>query len=82
MITININQPLCNLKSCRYCFDGNCIDKEKYARCEYPFYAGIPAMIEEQIKKYDQQVSYYNDAGWYAMGAKDALEDLLDKINS
>ena len=27
--------PLCNLKTCRYCFDGNCIEKIMYEQCEY-----------------------------------------------
>lgn len=32
---MRIDLPLCNLKTCRYCFDGNCTDKIKYEQCEY-----------------------------------------------
>lgn len=30
---MNIDKPLCNLKTCRYCHDGNCF--LDYERCEY-----------------------------------------------
>ena len=29
-----INYPLCNLKTCRKQFDGNCVDKSAYEKCE------------------------------------------------
>lgn len=32
---MRIDLPLCNLKTCRYSFDGNCTDKIKYEECEY-----------------------------------------------
>ncbi len=32
---MRIDLPLCNLKTCRYSFDGNCTDKIKYEQCEY-----------------------------------------------
>ena len=32
---MRIDLPLCNLKTCRYCFDGNCTDKIKYEQCNY-----------------------------------------------
>ena len=31
--------PLCSLKTCRCCFDGNCIDRERYYKCEFPLLA-------------------------------------------
>lgn len=30
-----IDYPLCNLKTCRKQFDGNCIDKRAYEKCSY-----------------------------------------------
>lgn len=32
---MNIDKPLCNLKTCRHYFDGNCINDQAFARCEY-----------------------------------------------
>lgn len=32
---MRIDLPLCNLKNCRYSFDGNCTRKDKYDWCEY-----------------------------------------------
>ena len=32
---MRIDLPLCNLKTCRYSFDGNCTRKDKYAWCEH-----------------------------------------------
>ena len=31
---MNIDKPLCNLKTCRYCHDHNCFSAD-YERCEY-----------------------------------------------
>lgn len=35
---MRIDLPTCGFKSCRYCFDGNCINKVEYDRCEYREY--------------------------------------------
>lgn len=32
---MRIDLPQCNLKTCRHCFDGNCIDTDKYEQCSY-----------------------------------------------
>lgn len=32
---MRIDLPFCNLKTCRYCFDGNCRDKNRYDGCDY-----------------------------------------------
>lgn len=32
---MSINLPQCNLKTCRFCFDGNCCDTDNYERCGY-----------------------------------------------
>lgn len=31
-----INKPLCGLKTCRYCFDGNCTNETAYNKCPVP----------------------------------------------
>lgn len=35
---MRIDLPTCGFKLCRYCFDGNCINKVEYDRCEYRAY--------------------------------------------
>lgn len=32
---MRIDLPTCGLKTCKYCFDGNCVDKRSYDRCEF-----------------------------------------------
>lgn len=32
---MRIDLPCCSLKSCRYCFDGNCTSKIEFERCEF-----------------------------------------------
>lgn len=32
---MRIDLPFCNLKTCRYCSDGNCRDKNRYDGCDY-----------------------------------------------
>lgn len=32
---MRIDLPSCNLKSCRYCSDANCRDKNRYSSCDY-----------------------------------------------
>lgn len=32
---MRIDLPGCNLKTCRYCQDHNCIDKNRYETCDY-----------------------------------------------
>lgn len=32
---MRIDLPLCNLKTCRLQFDGNCTRKTEYEKCEY-----------------------------------------------
>lgn len=29
--------PKCNLKTCHFYFDGNCVSETKYKNCEYTF---------------------------------------------
>lgn len=32
---MRIDLPLCDLKTCRYCFDGNCTDNIRHSQCPY-----------------------------------------------
>lgn len=48
---MRIDLPCCNLKTCRYCFDGNCTDEIKYEQCEY---TNAKEMVEMMICKKDK----------------------------
>lgn len=43
---MRIDLPLCGLKPCRYCFDGNCTKKSEYDRCEYQAYRTLGTVEE------------------------------------
>ena len=43
---MRIDLPFCNLKTCRYCFDGNCIEKNRYDTCEYAILKDAQPAIE------------------------------------
>ena len=43
---MRIDLPLCGLKPCRYCFDGNCAKKSEYDRCEYQAYRTLGPVEE------------------------------------
>lgn len=32
---MRIDLPQCDFENCKYCFDGNCMKKSEYERCEY-----------------------------------------------
>lgn len=34
---MRIDLPCCGFKNCRYQFDGNCTNKNKYEKCEYQY---------------------------------------------
>lgn len=34
---MRIDLPTCGLKTCKYCFDGSCMDKNEYSKCEFRF---------------------------------------------
>lgn len=38
---MRIDLPQCDLKNCRYHFDGNCRDKREYERCNYASLRGF-----------------------------------------
>lgn len=44
---MRIDRPLCNFKSCRWCYDGNCSNQAMYKRCEYRI---ALATLEDIIK--------------------------------
>lgn len=44
---MRIDLPQCNFKTCCYCLDGNCVDKQKYERCELPY---LKQKIEDMKK--------------------------------
>lgn len=35
MAYMSINEPCCGFQNCKYQFDGNCTNKNRYERCEY-----------------------------------------------
>ena len=42
---MRIDLPLCNLQSCRYCFDGNCTKKSEHERCEYRMFSELREVL-------------------------------------
>ena len=51
---MRIDLPLCNLKTCRYSSDCNCIDKNRYNSCEYAYAESENYKLKdenEQLKK-------------------------------
>lgn len=42
---MRIDLPLCNLKSCRYCFDGNCTKKSEHECCEYRMFSELREVL-------------------------------------
>ena len=57
---MNIDKPLCNLKTCRYCHDGNCF--LDYERCEYTLVKNaIPhADCRDRLKEVFREYSSIN----------------------
>lgn len=58
---MRIDLPQCNLKTCRYCFDGNCTNKVKYEICEYAFLRKVGYEICKYIsthRKNNKQYEY------------------------
>ncbi len=71
---MRIDLPQCNFKNCRYSFDGNCTNRDKYNYCDYRF-AKINAIKEfaENIKaKINVDLACGADSAVY-------LEDTLPK---
>ncbi len=50
---MRIDLPQCNLKTCRYSFDGNCVDKSRFDTCEYTY-----ALAEKDNAKDELRHSY------------------------
>ena len=68
---MRIDRPTCNLKTCRHCFDGNCLDKKAYSRCPYknpwiPVEAGPPKNDEAVLISHMNGVTkaWWNGRFW------------------
>lgn len=48
---MRIDLPGCNFKNCKYSFDGNCTNKQKYENCDYRHFA------EKEIAKLPNEVN-------------------------
>ena len=48
---MRIDLPQCNLKTCRYQADGNCVDRNRFETCEYTF-------AKEEIKRLKKELEY------------------------
>ena len=44
---MRIDRPTCGLKTCRHYFDGNCLDKTAYNKCDYALLKRYNALIDE-----------------------------------
>lgn len=66
-----INYPLCNLKTCRKQFDGNCTDKRAYEDCPYmnpwiPVTERLPEEDGEYLVTFES--GYAEDYGFDPIG--------------
>ena len=46
---MRIDLPQCNLKTCKYQADGNCVDRNRFETCEYIF-------AKEEIKRLEKEL--------------------------
>jgi len=62
---MRIDLPLCNLKTCRYCFDGNCSNKNKHDVCEYAFLKSSKDRIVEKLENASYMTECtFDEDGW------------------
>jgi len=57
---MRIDLPQCNFKNCRYNFDGNCTNRDKYNYCDYRF-AKINAIKEFAMRLKEEFFDYKTD---------------------
>ena len=48
---MRVDLPFCNLITCRYQFDGNCMNKNKYDTCEYTEAAENLNLLQEEMDR-------------------------------
>ena len=72
--------PLCNLKTCRYYSDGNCLNKDIYANCKYTWSKDWVNIAYDLINEYNNKYSYYDTDSYWNNGAVEALEELLRRL--
>ena len=51
---MRIDLPCCGFHYCKYQFDGNCTDREKYQKCEYQYYANLADAPDSNVGKWKQ----------------------------
>lgn len=73
--------PLCNLHTCRYYSDGNCLNKTMYIKCEYTLSKYYLIVAQDLIDEYNNKHEYYDWEGYWNNGAVEALEELLRRMN-
>ncbi len=76
--------PQCDLKTCRYYSDGNCLNKTMYAECKYTWSKNCLVIARELIEEYSTKVvqsHYYDLARHRALGAVEALEELFIRFD-
>ena len=59
---MRIDLPSCSLKTCKYYFDGNCTDKNKYDVCEYTEMVKAKSELEKFIDELNQPINSLYDA--------------------
>ena len=76
---MRIDFPQCNFKNCRYSFDGNCTNRDKYKCCDYRF-AKVNAVKEftERLKREIDTISY--ETGFEYQEAIDVIDGLTKEM--
>lgn len=47
---MRIDLPQCNFKKCMHCFDGNCVDKNRFDTCEYTYALAEICNAKDELK--------------------------------
>lgn len=78
---MRIDLPLCNLKTCRYCFDGNCSNKNKHDACEYAFLKSSKERILERLEEVSHEYTTKpSDLGFVTKSRKLYLNDAIEIV--
>lgn len=73
--------PQCNLKTCGYHSDGNCLSKTMYAQCEYTLSKSSLNVAQDLINEYNNKYEYYDTDSYWNNGAVEALEELIRRLS-
>lgn len=80
---MRIDLPFCNLKTCRYCFDGNCTEKNRYNGCDYARLKDAEYGIwEPKVNAFGELVEFICDCGHSSTVASNFCPNCGKKIDN